>query len=164
MESLLEERPFLLGGRPGAGDFALFGQLTQLVGFDPTPRAISHEVSPRTVAWVDRMEDLSGLEPTADDWAAPATCPTGLRSILEEIGRVYAPALLANSAAREAGEDHWEAAIDGAPWQQQTFPYQVKCLGWIREQYHALTGPDRARVDAMLEGTGCETLLRGGGR
>jgi hypothetical protein len=163
MESLLEDRPFLLGARPGAGDFALFGQLTQLVGFDPTPRAIAHEVSPRTVAWVDRMEDLSGLEPAAEDWTAPETPPAGLRSLLEEIGRVYAPALLANAEAREAGQAQWETAIDGASWQQQTFPYQVKCLGWIREQYHALAEPDRARVDAVLAGTGCERLLRGGG-
>ena len=110
------------------------------------------------------MEDLSGLEPAADDWAVAETMPGGLRSILEEIGRVYAPALLANANAREAGEAQWEATIDGAPWQQQTFPYQVKCLGWIRERYHRLGGKDRARVDAMLEGTGCETLLREGGR
>src|SRR5574337_792702 len=32
---------FLFGGRPAASDFGLFGQLTQLVGFDPTPAAIA---------------------------------------------------------------------------------------------------------------------------
>ena len=53
--------------RPAAGDFGLYGQLTQLVGFDPTPRAIAHEVSPRTVAWVLKTEDLCGLEPGEED-------------------------------------------------------------------------------------------------
>jgi glutathione S-transferase len=159
LEALLTEQPFTLGSRPGAGDFALFGQLTQLVGFDPTPRAIAHEVSPRTVAWVDRMEDLSGLEPVDGDWCSLECAPRGLRRLLEEIGRVYAPALLANAAAREAGEPQWEAAIDGAPWRQQTFPYQVKCLGWIREQYRALEERDRALVDAVLDGTGCDALF-----
>ena len=161
METLLAEQPFLLGARPGAGDFALFGQLTQLVGFDPTPRAIAHEVSSRTVAWVDRMEDLSGLEPGVGDWMTCDSVPAGLQSLLQEVGRVYVPALLANAAAREAGEAQWETSIDGAPWQQQTFPYQVKCLAWIREQYQALSETDRARVDAMLEGTGCERLVEG---
>ena len=41
MENHLAQQPFLLGNRPGAGDFALYGQLTQLVGFDPTPRGPS---------------------------------------------------------------------------------------------------------------------------
>ena len=57
MEAHLANQKFMLGKRPGAGDFSLHGQLTQLVGFDPTPRAIAHEVSPRTVAWVAQMAD-----------------------------------------------------------------------------------------------------------
>ena len=159
MESHLARQSFMLGGRPGAGDFALFGQLTQLVGFDPTPRAIAHEVSPRTVAWVDRMEDQSGLEPAEEDWTAPEDMPATFKGLLDEIGRVYVPALLANARAKEAGATTWEADIDGARWSQQTFPYQVKCLGWIREQYAALSGVDRERVAAVLAGTGCEVLL-----
>ena len=159
MENHLAQQPFMLGQRPGAGDFALYGQLTQLVGFDPTPRAITHQVSPRTVAWVDRMEDQSGLDPSEGDWNSSDALPSTLREILNEMGRVYAPALLANAAALEAGEKSWEAEIDGAPWTQQTFPYQAKCLRWINEQYHALCNDDRARVDALLAGTGCESLF-----
>ena len=163
LEANLETRPYLLGSRPGAGDFALYGQLTQLVGFDPTPRAIAHEIAPRVVAWVDRMEDLSGLEPAEGDWAGPHLASPGLRALLEEVGRVYVPALLANAAARDAGETEWQTGIDDATWVQKTFPYQVKCLGWIREQYGALSGQDRSRVDALLDGTGCEALLANAG-
>jgi glutathione S-transferase len=159
MEAHLAHQPFILGKRPGAGDFALFGQLTQLVGFDPTPRAIAHAVSPRTVAWVDRMEDQCGLEPQDSDWARLEEIPDSLRGLLCEIGRVYAPALLANANAVDAGEKTWEANIDGARWTQQSFPYQAKCLRWIGEQYRALSTTDRARVDAALAGTGCEKLL-----
>jgi len=159
LETHFSQRPFLLGRRPGAGDFALYGQLTQLVGFDPTPRAIAHEVSPHTVAWVDLMEDQSGLEPGEGDWDSLEELPDSLRAILEEIGRGYAPAMLANAKAVEAGEKTWKTEIDGAPWTQQTFPYQAKCLRWINEQYRALGDSDRARVDALLAGTGCETLV-----
>ena len=159
MEAHLSHQPCMLGRRPGAGDFAMFGQLTQLVGFDPTPRDIAHAVSPRTVAWVDRMEDQCGLEPQDSDWAALENIPASLHGLLSEIGRVYAPALLANARAVEAGEKTWESDIDGALWTQQSFPYQAKCLRWIREQYHALAANDRDRVDAALAGTGCETLL-----
>ena len=55
--------------------------------------------------------------------------------------------------------DSWDAEIDGAPWTQQTFPYQAKCLRWINEYYAALSDVDRASVDALLEGTGVEAML-----
>ncbi|MEZ5573205.1 MAG: glutathione S-transferase C-terminal domain-containing protein [Halioglobus sp.] len=159
MQAHLAQLPFMLGQRPGAGDFAMFGQLTQLVGFDPTPRAIAHEVSPRTVAWVDRMEDQCGLEPQDNDWIALEEIPDSLQGLLSEIGRVYVPALLANAKSVAAAEKSWEAMIDGVLWTQQTFPYQAKCLRWINEQYQALNSADRARVDRVLAGTGCEAML-----
>ncbi len=159
MEALLQAQPFLLGRRPGAGDFALYGQLTQLVGFDPTPRAIAYEVSPRTVAWVSTLEDHTGLTPGADDWLDSGALPGALRGLLEEVGRVYAPTLLANARAIESGEATWDIEIDGARWTQQTFPYQGKCLRWINEQYRALSEAQRERVDQVWAGTGCEALI-----
>jgi glutathione S-transferase len=159
MEQHLSVQPFLLGRRPGSGDFGIYGQFTQLVGFDPTPRAIAHEVSPRTVAWVDHMRDQSGLEPTGEDWNNPDDMPETLRGILNEVGRVYVPALLANAAALAAGEKTWESEIDGATWTQPTFPYQAKCLRWINGEYRALSAEDQARVNTMFEGTGCEALI-----
>jgi hypothetical protein len=149
----------MLGNRPAAGDFGLYGQLSQLVGFDPTPRAIAHEVSPRTVAWVDLMRDQSGLEPTEKDWVSLADQPESLRGLLKEIGRMYAPAQLANARAAEEGDKTWDAEIDGASWTQQTFPYQAKCLHWTNERYRALSEAERASVDVLLQGTGVETML-----
>lgn len=159
LQAHLGEQTFMLGNRPGAGDFALYGQLTQLVGFDPTPREIAHEIAPRAVAWVDQVRDLSGLEPTGSDWVGVASQPASLRGLLEEIGRVYAPAQLANARALAQGEKHWACEIDGAQWSQQTFPYQAKCLNWTLEHYRALGDADRARVDTLLKGTGVETML-----
>ena len=162
METHLANQKFMLGKRPGAGDFGLHGQLTQLVGFDPTPRAIAHEVSPRTVAWVDLMCDQSGLEPAEGDWIGLNAQPDSLRGLMAEIGRVYAPAQLANAQAVQAGEKTWAAEIDGAPWTQQTFPYQAKCLQWTNERYRALSDVEREQVDALLDGTGVETMLSRG--
>ncbi|MEL7043449.1 MAG: glutathione S-transferase N-terminal domain-containing protein [Pseudomonadota bacterium] len=160
MENHLARENFMLGNRPGAGDFALYGQLTQLVGFDPTPRALAHELSPRTVAWVDLMRDQSGLEPAETDWVSIEDQPATLGELLSEIGRVYAPAQLANAAALRAGEKTWETQIDGASWTQQTFPYQAKCLKWTREAYGDLSNADRHRVDRLLAGTGIEAMLQ----
>ncbi len=160
LEKHFSNHRFLLGNRPAAGDFSIFGQLSQLVGFDPTPRAIAHEVSPRTVAWVDQMEDQSGAEAADTDWKTLEELSDSLRGVLGEVGRVYAPAQLANARALEAGQKTWESEIDGATWTQQTFPYQAKCLMWTNEAYQALSDTDRQRVDAVLAGTGCEAMLQ----
>ena len=161
IEAHLANQPFMLGRRPGAGDFGLFGQLSQLVGFDPTSREIAHAVSPRTVGWVDRMPDGSGLMPEDSDWVAMEDQPVSLRGLLEEIGRVYTPAQLANAQALMAQEKTWECEIDGARWHQRTFPYQAKCLQWTRDQYGGLSAADQARVDALIAGTGIEPMLEG---
>jgi len=77
---------------------------------------VADEQAPRVVAWVDRLEDLCGLEPTDADWNDPAALPPTLRPLIEEVGRVYAPALLANAAAVAAGDAEWETEIDGTAW------------------------------------------------
>ena len=129
------------------------------MGFDPTPWAIAHQVSPRTVARVDHMRDQSGCEPRDCDWIPVEEQTDSLPELLAEIGRVYAPAQLTNLAAVRAGEESWECEIDGAPWAQQTFPYQAKCLQWTNDLYRALSADDRARVDTLLAGTGVEAML-----
>ena len=159
LDAHLTTSRFLFGGRPASADFALFGQLTQLVAFDPTPAAVAHRLAPRVVAWVDVVEDLSGLEPEDDEWTPRAAAPETLRALLTEVGRVYAPFLLANAAALARGAEQVEGTIDGRPWTQRPFPYQAKCLAWLREGYAGLAGGDRRAVDDLLAGTGCEPLF-----
>jgi glutathione S-transferase len=160
LDARLAEAPFVMGGRPGASDFGLFGQLTQLVAFDPTSAAIALATAPRVVAWVDVVEDLSGLEPDDDAWIARDAVPAGVRALLAEVGRVYVPFLLANADALARGAAEVACTIDGRPWTQAPFPYQGKCLRWLREAYAALGAADRRTVDALLAGTGCEPLAR----
>ena len=151
-----------MGDRPGASDFGLFGQLTQLVGFDPTAAAIALELAPRVVAWVDVVDDLSGLEPSETDWRSRADPSDTLRALLAEVGRVYVPFLLANAEALARGAPRVECLIDGRGWVQKPFPYQGKCLHWLRETHAALAPEDRRAVDAVLDGTGCERLFAKG--
>ena len=115
--------------------------------------------APRVFAWVDLIEDLSGLEPGDDDWMKRDAIPDSIRALLAEVGRVYVPALLANAKALMAGAEKVETEIDGKPWVQQPFPYQGKCLQWLREKHGALSAADRKVVDATLAGTGCEKLF-----
>jgi glutathione S-transferase len=159
LDKLVQRRGYILGARPASADFGVFGQLTQLALEDPTPAAETSRRSLRVRAWVERMEDLSGCEPGPDDWFDRAQASEALRPLLEEVGRVYAPFLLQNARAAQAGEESWEGEIDGRPWRQPTFPYQARCLMWIREAFAALSAPDQAAARALIKGTGVEALL-----
>ncbi len=161
LDAHLTEHDFAFGDRPSATDFGLYGQLTQLTAFDPTPAAIALDTAPRVVAWVDVVEDLSGLEPSERNWLSRDELPDTLRALLAEVGRVYVPFLLANAEALKTGAERVECTIDGLPWVQKPFPYQGKCLGWLREGYAALAAEERSGVDALLDGTGCERLFAG---
>ena len=152
-------RRFILGNRPGCGDFGIFGQLTQLAQTDPTSREVSLKKAPRIYAWCDNVEDLSGMEPKQEDWLQVDAIPESLIALLKEIGRTYVPYLIANNTALEAGQEQWEAEINGSVWAQASFPYQAKCLAWIREEFSKLTDEDQDTLADLLEKTDCRSLI-----
>jgi len=159
LDKLVEGQGFLFGSRPASADFAMFGQLTQLTVVEPTSAKITNEVSQRVRAWVDVVEDLSGLEPSEADWIDEGKIAETMRPLLEEIGRTYVPAMMANAAAILADKETFETEIDNRAWTQPVFKYQAKCLGQLRHSYSALTDTERESVDAILKGTGCEQLV-----
>jgi len=159
LQAQFSTRDFLLGDRPGRGDFGLYGQLTQLVRWDPTPTAIAVEIAPKVVNWVERMDDLSWLDVADDGWASLDSLDPATKDLLAEAGRTYAPFMIANAEALQSGAEEVTCVIDGQAYRQGPFKYQGKCLVWLRETYAALAEHDRARVDAVLTGTGCEPLF-----
>jgi glutathione S-transferase len=159
LDAHLARSRFVMGARPGTSDFGLYGQLTQLAAFDPTPAAVTLALAPRIIAWVEVVEDLSGLAPAEDDWVDRDALPETLRALLAETGRVYAPFLLANARALATGAERVECEIEGRPWVQQPFPYQAKCLDWLRAAHRELAPGDRRAADAALAGTGWEQVV-----
>ncbi len=158
----LRVQPFVFGQRPGASDFGLYGQLTQLTHFDPTPMALTLAQAPRVFAWVDLVDDLSGLEVHGEaGWTGADALPETLSGLLAEVGRTYVPVMLANARALAGGADEVRAEVDGLPWVQQPFPYQGKCVKWLRESWARLGSGERARLEPLLEATGCLALVRG---
>jgi hypothetical protein len=76
----------------------------------------------------------------------------------------YVPFLLANAAAftrdgQPLQKPVMHAVIVGQSWVAPAFPYQVKCLHALRQQYHGLGAADREAVDSALSGTGCLDLF-----
>ncbi len=159
LDALIARRGYVLGARPASADFALYGQLTQLAIVEPTPAALTRAHSARVRSWIDRVDDLSGVEPSDGDWYGADEAGDALKPLLTEIGRVYAPFLLANAKAVASGQENFETEIDGRAWTQPTFPYQAKCLQWLREAREDLPADARTRADKILAGTGCEAMF-----
>ena len=155
----LTQGGFVLGRRPASSDFALYGQLTQLAAFDPTPMALTLSNEPQVYAWVGVVDDLSGADPTEADWFDPTDLPTTLLDLLDEIGRTYVPVMLANARAIDQGIEEVNTEVEGARWIQQPFPYQARCLSWLRTSYVSLDDKDRAMVDDILTPSGCGQLF-----
>ena len=160
LDAHLHDHDHLFGPRPARADFGLYGQLTQLTWWDPEAVAVAVRESSRTVVWVERLEDLSGLAVDGDEgWCDRDRIPATTLALLHEAGRTYAPFMLANHAAFENDDEMMSCTIDGATYSQGRFGYQRKCLDWLRDEYRTLVPDDRAAVDRLLAGTGCEQLF-----
>ena len=68
-------------------------------------------------------------------------------------------ALTANKKAALNNEKTWQATIDDSLWTQQTFPYQVKCLNWINEEFEKLSSSEKEKTGSFLEKNNLEKFL-----
>ena len=108
------------------------------------------------------MEDLSGIRARrTSDWLAADALGDGLRaSCSSEVGRYHAPFLRRQRRGpRVRAPRRSRPRSRASRWVQKPFPYQGKCLRWLRESHAALDGEARERVDRLLAGTGCEALF-----
>ena len=154
LDKQLNNWPFILGNRPASCDFAIYGQLTCLALFDPTPQALVIKHAPRVYAWTEVLEDLSGYEILDSDWGNENTnlksLTEALRPLLTEISDIYIAYLIANEYAVRSGNKIMNTTLDGREWEQQPFPYQVKCLRALRDEFNDLSESDREDFDQLV--------------
>ncbi|MCM0001268.1 MAG: glutathione S-transferase C-terminal domain-containing protein, partial [Erythrobacter sp.] len=156
LEAHVTTRHCLFGTRPSLAEFGLFGQLSQL-GVDPTAQAMMRADFPYTYRWLLHVDDMSGVEGEWDS-SASQLAPV-VEQLLAVAGAVYAPFLLANAAAAEAGAETFAITVDGLPYTQGTFRYQLKCLADLRARHAALSPADRDALDPLLTRTQLKGLF-----
>lgn len=158
LSDMLNQQEFLFGTRPSLADFGLFGQLFQMT-VDPTSSSVMRRDAPQVLAWILRLDDASGVDGDWQDYNAPLL--PAVDQLLDLIGRTHLPLLVANAAASKAAQSIVQVQLDGKPYEQSTNKYHVKCLNWLREEYHSLDSSARKRVDSYLKATQCLPLLIG---
>ncbi len=153
LDSHLEHRPYMFGGRPCLADLGLFGQLYQLLS-DPTPGTYLRRRHPRLVGYIDRMlepkalgpfEPLKALEPTLK----PLLC--------DEIAGYFLPWSEANARAIAEGQERFSVVLRGAVFSQTPQKYHAKSLSALRARYGALKGDPE--LSTLLADTGCRPWL-----
>ena len=157
LEDHVVNEHFLFGSRPSLAEIGIYGQLSQL-GVDPTAQAMMRANYPYAFRWLLHIDDMSGIEGEWDTSDAPFKPIIG--KLLEQVGTIYAPFLLANAAAMEAGENTFSIEVMGKPYSQGTFKYQLKCLADLRARYAALNADAKAKLDPLLEENSCLESLK----
>jgi len=148
--------PFLFGSRPSLADFGLYGQL-QILSVDPTPMAEMRARAADVYCWLMRLDDASGVE---GEWLdGKAALPDTLTALLKHCGDTYLPFLAANMKALRDEAAEFELEILGRRYSQAPFRYQGKCYDALRKKLAALPRDVRARLDPVLDKTGCLSWL-----
>ncbi len=158
LEDHVVNRHCLFGSRPSMAEFGLYGQLSQL-GVDPTPETMMRADFPYSFRWLLHIDDMSGVE---GEWDAPdAAFSPIVSALLEQIGAIYLPFLIANATAAQAGAETFSMTAMGLPYTQGVFKYQIKCLADLRARFAALDATAHARIDPLLDESGCLAALKG---
>ncbi|MEM1153617.1 MAG: glutathione S-transferase family protein [Pseudomonadota bacterium] len=159
LQSIFAARPFLLGDRPSLADIAFSGPFFRHFALDPVPAEIVRQQAPAVWEWSSRLwntrlADCSGELQSGipDDWGA----------ILDEVGGHYLPYLCANVDAVSKGTKRFNVSVGGVQYTGARWSrYRVWCLKRLRDHFEALTPPDQAEAQSLLEQHGCwEPLWR----
>jgi hypothetical protein len=183
-EAHLEGSPYLLGGCPTIGDYALIAPLYAHLGRDPYPAAIMKRTAYRVWRWTERMNFAAqdageyGRQPEelfpAD--AVPATLKALLRFIAEDyLPEVRAYVAFANAwlaerpdlASGTSGFDRpqerrigeVEFVWRGHSVRVSVMPYRLYLLQKVQDVAEQAGPDDRAAMQALLAETGLSDLL-----
>ena len=164
----LRAMPYLLGERPTLGDFALFGPLYAHLYRDPASGRIMHDLAPRVVAWVERMNEGSATGALLLRDEVPET----LQPILKRQMREQLPDLM--DTARRLGEwaefqpagariprglGQHDFTIGGESGERSAITFSLWRLQAALDQLTSLTVDERARAGALLAAVGGEALM-----
>jgi len=184
LEAHLSRTPYLLGGRPTLGDYALIGPMFAHLGRDPHPHMLMKRAAPRVARWVERMnwphQGAHEFVDMTEDLSPEAAIPETLERLLAFIAEDFLPELEAHAAfarawleARpdiEPGANGLEkpgarilgrAAFRwrGAEIETAVMPYRFWVLQRLQDAVAAQPASAQASVRALFARTGLEPLL-----
>lgn len=149
----LEKHLFIFGGRPSAADFALAGQLQQML-LDPTTNTWLNERAPFIVAWCEFMEAPKAGAPFA---SLEEVAETLLPLIRDEVAKTFLPWAEANSAALSKRKKEVSVDLEDGPYAQTTQRYAAKSYRAVKKAVDKLKKADG--LSAFLKDAGAKDIF-----
>lgn len=149
LETIFQERPFLLGERPTEADFGFFASMYRHFFCDPASGRIMRERAPAVQEWAARMWNMTPERSAAG--ALPETLPKDLSPLLKDIATIYLPYLKANEEAFAKASSTTSYRVQGTSFTEPTKPYRVWCLAKLREAFQGLGDEDRRSLETLFE-------------
>lgn len=159
LETILSQRPFLLGQVPTLADFGFFAPMFRHFSQDPTPADLMRERAPAVFEWQARLWNAKA---STTHGALEPGIPHDWLPILDEIGATYLLYLCSNAEAWKAGQQRHDTTLQGVVYRDlPVSQYRVWCLEELRRHCDALPDDARAEARSLLEAHGCwEPLWR----
>ena len=149
----LEKHLFIFGGHPSAADFALAGQLQQML-LDPTMNTYLNENMPFIVAWCEFME---GPAPGGPFASLEDVSETLLPLVKDEIAITFLPWAAANSDAITRRKKTVSLDLADGAYTQTTQRYAAKSFRTVKKSMEKLETADG--LTAFLKESGAQAFL-----
>ncbi|MEL6257585.1 MAG: glutathione S-transferase C-terminal domain-containing protein, partial [Pseudomonadota bacterium] len=150
----LEKHLFIFGGRPSAADFALAGQLQQLLS-DPTPAEFLRDRAPFVTAWCEFMEDPKPGAPFEELGSVAETLAPIFK---DEIAVTYMPWAEANSQSITKRRKTTKIDLADGAFEQTTQRYAAKSWRAVKKAVARTVKGSEALAD-FLKSNNCGAVL-----
>ena len=177
-----EQYAYLLGWRPCIGDFGLLAPMYAHLGRDPHPARLMQQRATSVYRWVERMNRADQDAPEyfnagtgfLDNDEVPETLMAVLRVLAEDfVPETLAAAEFINSWLAENQPEAGDAAVGrlaqalgtaefslrGETVTALAQPHRFYLLQRVQDTYAALSGDEKADVDALLASCGMSSVL-----
>ena len=152
----LENNLFIFGGRPSVADFALAGQLSQML-LDPTPGDFLRKNAPFVTAWCEFMDAPKAGAPFK---SLEELEPTLLPLFADEVAATYLPWAEANLEANLSKTERMSAKIEKKSFEQVTQRYAATSFKSGQKAVRRLS--DNHALTAFLDKTGAKAFFEKG--
>lgn len=183
-EAHLKEHPYLLGGRPTLGDYALMGPLYAHLYRDPKPGLLMRQKAPLVARWVERMNTAEecwvDYEKHSTELIAATELPDTLTALMQFIAEDFMPEMIAHIefanqwlserpdlvAGTNGLKDPTQRYIGTAefPWRGVTLktsvlPYRFYLLQFLQDEYEQSNPEDKQGIEEHFARYGLLPLL-----
>ena len=183
-EAHLGTFPYLLGGRPTLGDYALMGPLYAHLYRDPYPGQLMRRKAPLVARWVERMntseENWADYKNASTDLVSESDLPETLLALMRFIAADFLPEIVAHIDFTNkwlASKPDLQAGSNGLDDPTQRFigmtqfswrgielrtsviPYRFYLLQYLQDAHSQAGGAEQRAIESIFTDCGLSSLL-----